>query len=148
VSAPKCLRQPCHCRRGFTLIELVTVLAIAGILLAIAIPAFSEQLRKSRRGDAIAKLGDLVLRQERYRANNSSFGNCDQILSPATCAGYNSVSASPYYTFDAQGSPAGYTLTASPRGGSAQEGDRCGIYTFSMSNGSLSRSAVGGAACF
>ena len=42
--------------KGFTLIELMIALVIAAIVLAIAIPAFTEQLAKSRRADAISGL--------------------------------------------------------------------------------------------
>ena len=39
--------------KGFTLIELVVTIAIIGILMAIAVPAFTEQMRKSRRAEAM-----------------------------------------------------------------------------------------------
>lgn len=133
---------------GFTLIELMVVVAIIGIIAAIAVPSFNEQIRKSRRADAIRGLGDLVLKQEKWRGNHTTYGTCDQILNPGTCATYNNAANSPYYTFAVTANTAtGYTLTATPKAGTAQAGDRCGTYTFTMASGTLTKAAGGGATC-
>ena len=56
--------------RGFTLVELMIVVAITGILAAVAYPAYQEQIRKTRRADAQATLGQVVQWMERYYSNN------------------------------------------------------------------------------
>jgi type IV pilus assembly protein PilE len=58
---------------GFTLIELMVVVAIVAILAAIAVPAFNDQLRKSRRSDAYQALGELQLKQENWRSNRATY---------------------------------------------------------------------------
>lgn len=67
-------------RSGFTLIELMIVVAIVGILSAVAIPSFRSYMHRSRTSEAVTFLGEIRQRQEAYR---SEFGQ------------YCSVSAAP-----------------------------------------------------
>lgn len=120
---------------GFTLIELMVVIAIVGILAAIAIPAFSEQMRKSRRSDALQGLGDIQLQQERWRSNHATYGATADLSLPA----------SDHYTFAVtagSNTAVGYVMTATPKSTSPQTGDRCGTYTFTMASGTLGKSAA------
>ena len=70
--------------QGFTLIELMVVIAIVAILAAIAVPAFTGQVRKSRRSDAMQALSDLQLKEERYRASNATYGSIPAVGGSAT----------------------------------------------------------------
>jgi type IV pilus assembly protein PilE len=56
--------------RGFTLIELMVVVAIATILLLIALPSYQSQIRQSRRTEAKTAILDLAGREERYLTTN------------------------------------------------------------------------------
>jgi len=51
---------------GFTLIELMIVVAIVSIIVAIAVPTYQTQIRHSRRTDAKTALLDLAVREEKY----------------------------------------------------------------------------------
>ena len=53
---------------GFTLIELMIVVAVIGILSAVAIPTFRSYLHRSRTAEAVTFLGEIRQRQEAYRA--------------------------------------------------------------------------------
>ena len=58
---------------GFTLIELMVTIVIASILAAIAVPAYTSQIRKSRRTEARTALLDLASREERFNSTNSAY---------------------------------------------------------------------------
>ena len=58
---------------GFTLIEVLVVVVIISVLAAIAIPAFNDQIRKSRRADVQGKMEDIRLRLERFRVDNPTY---------------------------------------------------------------------------
>jgi len=85
---------------GFTLIELMVVVAIATILFAIAIPSYTSYIRQSRRTEAKTAVLDLAGREERYLSTNP--------------AAYTDVPANLGYTGFGAGNPIGsgyYYLT-------------------------------------
>jgi type IV pilus assembly protein PilE len=59
--------------RGFTLIELMIVVVIAAILVGIAVPSYTSQVRKSRRTDARNALMDIAAREERFLSVSNSY---------------------------------------------------------------------------
>ncbi len=102
-------------QRGFTMIELIIVMVIVGILLAIAIPAYTEQVRATRRATARADLMEIVQAKERFNTVNSTF-----VGSP--CVDNNN-----FYTITcADLTVLTFTITAAPTAGTDQETDRCG----------------------
>ena len=58
---------------GYTLIELMVVVAIVGILASIAIPAYTEHVNKSRRIDGQTALIGLAQAMEGYYTENSTY---------------------------------------------------------------------------
>lgn len=101
--------------RGFTLIELMVVVAVVAILAAIAIPNFLEQSRKGRRAEAMSIVGEIQLRQERWRAENAAYASQAQL---------GTLPTSDHYGISVTGNTAtAYTITATPQG--KQANDRC-----------------------
>lgn len=123
--------------RGFTLIELMVVVAVVAILAAIAIPNFLEQSRKGRRAEAMSIVGEIQLRQERWRAENPAY---------ATTAQLGTIPTSPHYTITTSGNTAtAYTVTATRTG--KQANDRCGNLVLNYSAGTGKPTWSGDADC-
>ncbi len=91
--------------KGFTLIELMIVVAIIGILAAIAIPNFLKYQCKAKQSEAKSNLGSLRVAQEAY------YAECDTYKSGTTGYGFN-VKGDARYVYDATGSTTGFTATA------------------------------------
>lgn len=102
--------------RGFTLVELVVVVALVAILAAIALPAYNEQVRTSRRAAAQATLTEAAQCMERFNTSNGTYVGANARCQPAN---------TPTYTYAVNIlNRSTFTLTASASGG--QSGDRCG----------------------
>jgi type IV pilus assembly protein PilE len=119
---PRCgMRQRAS---GFTLIELMIVVAVIVVLSMIALPSFLDSVRKSRRSDAFAAMTQIQQAQERWRANNPSY-SADLTGEPAD-GGLKLADTTPsgYYTLALSDvGPAGYTVTATAASGSSQASD-------------------------
>ncbi len=109
---------------GFTLIEMMIVLAIVGVLAAIALPSFMNSIREARRSDAADALLYIQQLQERYRANHTDFGSLSEIGYP-NGADATVYSTDAYYVVSTTGagSATAYTITATAASGTSQVGD-------------------------
>ncbi len=100
----------------------MVVLVIAGILAAIAYPAYTSHLLRGRRADAISALTVIMQAQERYRGNRSSYASSATTLVPEIAKVaplYDiKISAGSNGDFDI-----GYVVTATPVAGSKQAAD-------------------------
>jgi type IV pilus assembly protein PilE len=67
---------------GFTLIELMIVIAIIAILATVALPAYTDYILKANRGDAKAELMRLAQAQEKWRASDTNYASFAELGSP------------------------------------------------------------------
>jgi len=113
--------------QGFTLVELMIVVAIVAILAALAYPSYQQYVRKSRRADAKAVLVEAAQFMERsYTEKNFSYAS---VTLPPTLEKSPQDGERKYYTIDFDSTPTDntFTLVATPEGD--QTKDRCGALT-------------------
>ena len=109
---------------GMTLIELLIVVAIVGILAAIAGPAWNDQVIKSRRADARNTLLAAQIEQEQYRANNLTYATS---MSAMGMGSFDSTSRD-YYRLEVVSADAtSFLITATPNGNQADD-STCNVF--------------------
>ena len=65
------------CARGFTLIEVMIVVAIVAVLAAIALPNYADYVKRGKIIEATSALSDLRTRYEQYYLDNRTYaGGC------------------------------------------------------------------------
>ncbi|PHS30716.1 MAG: hypothetical protein COA95_08405 [Methylophaga sp.] len=119
--------------KGFTLVELMIVVAIIAILAAIAYPSYQGAIRDARRGVAEADLVELAGFMERYYTTNSKY--TDTAGAPPALPFGTSPQEGTTVFYDlsvATPSSTAFTLTATPTG--PQASDYCGTLSLDSTN--------------
>ncbi len=109
---------------GMTLIELLIVVAIVGILAAIAGPAWNDQVIKSRRADARNTLLAAQIEQEQYRANNLTYATS---MSAMGMGSFDSTSRDYYRVEVVSADATSFLITATPNGNQAND-STCNVF--------------------
>ncbi|MHA4866209.1 type IV pilin protein [Duganella sp. PWIR1] len=114
-----------HLQRGFTLIEIMISVAIIGVTMAVAVPAYSDYVTRGRLNEAFTALGGAQPAAEQYWANNRTYVNFDGAPSfPGTTANFtyalSNATVSTYtLTATGTGKMAGFAYTLNESGGRA-----------------------------
>ncbi len=117
--------------RGFTLIELIIVIAIVALLVAVALPSYRDHVRKSRRAEAQAYLMSVAGRQTQFLVDTRAYASTlatINIPQPSSVASFYTVALNVV-----AGPPPTFTLTATPLAGTDQVNEKCGTLTIDQS---------------
>ena len=124
------LSRPARRRQtGVTLIELMVVIAIIGIVSAVALPAYNKHVLKSNRSNAQAILLETAQFMERYYTANNSYVNA-AVLTAVVPKGATGTAIKYNVSFSVTPTASAYTVQAVPANG--QSGDSCGTLTVSQ----------------
>ena len=130
---------------GFTLIEVMIVVAIVAIIATIALPSYQDSVRKSRRADAVLALQRIQLEQEKFRAECPTYAS--NVAGTRTCNGLGlalaTSSSDGYYTLNLPAvvnATTQYTATATAVTGTSQASDTgCTVLTLAVDGLTLTR---------
>jgi len=115
---------------GFTLIEMLAAVSIAGVLASIAYPTFEAPIQKARRTDALVALMQLQMAEERWHSNHLSYATLAELGAPST-------SANRYYTLQVVSADEnGFALRAVATGLQARD-QACRYFTLNSSGANV-----------
>ena len=117
--------------RGFTLIEMMIVVAVLGIIVALGYPSYQEQVRKARRAEGMGELLEMADRLERRYSDQGTYAgiNADALYGISTADNTRPTTNGHYKLSIDSADTVQFTISAAPQG--PQTKDKCGTFTMS-----------------
>lgn len=109
--------------KGFTLVELIIVIAIIGVVMAFAVPSYQDSVRKTKRMEAQAEMVDIAASLQKYKMANFHYvkSRSGSIVTPIDLQNVGFASATPksnngsyQYGLSFNSTATEWTLTATP----------------------------------
>ena len=137
--ATRCLAA---CQRGFTLIEVMIVVAIVAILAAVALPAYGDYIRRSQLPEAFTSMSNFRVRFEQYFQDNRAYGVGTNCLGLNWSA--NAIRTGRNFTFSCAmtNGTQGFTVAATGNSGTRASGH---VYTVTHTNAQATTTFKGAA---
>ncbi|WP_312936065.1 type IV pilin protein [Pseudomonas sp.] len=108
-------------QQGLSMIELLIVLAVTGMLAAVAYPSYQESLRRAARSEIVGQLHDAAQRLERHRVLSGGYADTDQQHTSLP-------KGTAFYELRALREATGFTLVGTRRGHTMMTDDPCGDF--------------------
>lgn len=126
-----------HSQRGFTLIELMIAVVVIGILASIAIPSYTDYVKRGKAAEATTTLADLKVKMEQYFQDNRTYQDASvTLLAPCTPA----AGTTRYFTYSCTARTANtFTISAVPATGQGMTG-----FAFSINESNTKTSTYDG----